>query len=310
MNVRSETCILLPVLNEERTIGGVIDGFREVGFENILVVDGDSTDATRAIARERGARVIIQSGRGKGQAIREAREYIDAPYILMADGDQTYRPEDADAILDPLASGDADHVIGDRFAAMHPDAMTGLNRIGNRLINRAFHLAHTEDYGDILSGYRAFTREGFNRLYLDVDGFGIETEIAVEAAKNDLRTVVVPVHYDPRPDGSETNLSPVSHGAHIIATLYRLAKTNNPVFYFGVLGALATLVGALVGAYVGIEWFTVGRSHDVLALVSASGFLLGVQLLVFGVLADMMLSFHKSQMREIRRNARVGDGEG
>lgn len=63
---RDEVCVLLPTLNEAETIGIVIDGFREVGFDHVLVVDGDSDDETRAIAREHGADVLVQSGEGKG----------------------------------------------------------------------------------------------------------------------------------------------------------------------------------------------------------------------------------------------------
>lgn len=305
MNTPStETCVILPTLDEAVTVGEVIDGFQREGFSNILVIDGGSTDDTQAIAREHGARVIVQTGTGKGQAVREAREYLaDVEYVLMADADSTYRPADAHTMLEPLVEGDADHVIGNRFANMHPDAMSRLNQFGNRLINRAFRTVHKQDLKDILSGYRAFTKEAFDRLYLGVDGFGIETEIAVECVKNDLQTVVVSVHYDPRPDGSETNLSPITHGSHILFTLYRLAKTNNPLFYFGLGGTLSTLAGSGLAAYVGGKWVTTGTSHEVLALIASFGILLGVQLLIFGILSDMLLSYHKAEMREIRRTA-------
>ena len=87
-----DVCVLVPTLEEEATIGEVIDGFHEEGYTTVLVVDGDSEDATREIARERGASVLVQSGSGKGQAVREAMEYVDLPYVLMVDGDGTYDP--------------------------------------------------------------------------------------------------------------------------------------------------------------------------------------------------------------------------
>ena len=139
---RADVCVLLPTLNEAETIGDVVDGFRAEGFENVLVVDGDSNDDTRSVAENHGARVMVQSGRGKGQAVREAIEAIEAPYVLMADGDGTYRPSDAEAMLEPLFEGRADHVIGNRFADMEPGAMTRLNAAGNRLINRLFAVIH------------------------------------------------------------------------------------------------------------------------------------------------------------------------
>ena len=156
---RDNVCVLLPAYNEAATIEPVIEGFRQEGFENVLVIDGGSTDDTYALAEAAGARVVEQSGDGKGQAIREAvRRYIEAPYVLMADADETYRAEEAGRMLEPLLEGRAEHVIGDRFADMKPGAMTRLNRVGNRIINGAFSFIHGHDYADILSGYRAFSR--------------------------------------------------------------------------------------------------------------------------------------------------------
>jgi dolichol-phosphate mannosyltransferase len=216
----------------------------------------------------------------------------------MLDGDGTYRAADADAMLAPLRSGAADHVIGDRFADMRSGAMTVLNRIGNRLINAAFRTIHGDDFGDILSGYRAFTRESFERMHLTADGFGVETEMAVECAKRGVPTTVVPITYLPRPSGSNTNLHPVRDGGIIFLELYRRAKTNNPLFYFGSVGTVSTLVGATIAAYVGVEWVTRRVSHEVLAVVAAFAILVGVQLLMFGVLADLILSLHREQLRE------------
>ncbi|ERH13011.1 MAG: glycosyltransferases involved in cell wall biogenesis, partial [halophilic archaeon J07HB67] len=69
---REEVCVLLPTYQEAETVGRVVTEFREAGFDDVLVIDGGSTDDTRTIAREAGARVAVQSGDGKGQAIREA----------------------------------------------------------------------------------------------------------------------------------------------------------------------------------------------------------------------------------------------
>ncbi|MEZ3164743.1 S-layer glycoprotein N-glycosyltransferase AglJ [Halorubrum sp. RMP-47] len=302
MSDHDDVCVLLPTMNEAETVARVVADFRDVGFENVLVIDGGSTDDTRSIAREAGARVAEQSGRGKGQAVREAvRDHVDARYVLMADADATYDAADATAMLDPLFDGEADHVIGNRFADMRSGAMTRLNRIGNRIINLAFRGIHRESYRDILSGYRAFTRESFLRLHLTADGFGIETEMAVECVKNRIPVAVVPITYRERPGGSATNLHPIRDGGVIFLELYRKAKTNNPLFYFGGAGTAATAAGLAMGAFVLYRYLAFGISHEVVAVGAVGATILGIQLFVFGVLADMIYSLHREQMARYER---------
>jgi dolichol-phosphate mannosyltransferase len=302
MSDYDDVCVLLPAMDEVETVARVVDAFRDAGIEDVLVIDGGSTDGTRAAAREAGARVVEQSGRGKGQAVREAvRDHVDAPYVVMADADATYDAADVDAVLDPLLAGEADHVIGNRFADMRPGAMTRLNRVGNRIINLAFRAIHRERYRDILSGYRAFTRESFLRLHLTADGFGIETEMAVECVKNQVDVAVVPITYRERPGGSATNLHPIRDGGVIFLELYRKAKTNNPLFYFGSVGGVSTAAGAAMTAYVLYEWFAYGVTHEIIAIGAVGSAVLGIQLLIFGVLADMILSLHREQVTRFER---------
>ena len=302
MSDYDDVCVLLPTMDEVETVARVVDAFRDVGIENVLVIDGGSTDGTRATAREAGARVAEQSGRGKGQAVREAvRDHVDAPYVVMVGADATYDAADVDAMLEPLFAGEAEHVIGNRFADMRPGAMTRLNRIGNRIINSAFRVIHGEGHRDVLSGYRAFTRESFLRLHLTADGFGIETEMAVECVKNDVPVAVGPITYRERPGGSATNLHPVRDGGVIFLELYRKAKTNNPLFYFGSVGAASTAAGALMTAYVLYEWFVFGITHEIISIGAVGAAILGVQLLIFGVLADMILSLQREQVARLER---------
>jgi dolichol-phosphate mannosyltransferase len=298
-----DVCILIPTYNEAATIEAVVGGFRAEGFEHVLVIDGGSEDGTQGVAADAGARVVEQTGSGKGQAVREALGLIDQRYVLMADGDATYRPDEAHRMLEPLASGEAEHVIGNRFANMRSGAMSSLNKTGNRIINKAFTVIHGRNLKDILSGYRAFTTRSARRLSLTADGFGIETEMSVECVKHDVATAVVPITYEPRPDESETNLRPFRDGAVILTTLYQMAKTNNPLFYFGSVGALSTLAGIVIAGYVAVEWFLRSTSHEVLAVVAGIAVLFGVQLLMFGVLSDMMVALNREQTRQIERLA-------
>ena len=299
MNIeRDEVCIFIPTLNEAPTIAELIGEFKERGFRHILVMDGHSTDGTPDIARAAGAVVRTQTGRGKGNAIIEAVAIIDKPYVLMLDGDGTYAPDDAERMLDPLGLG-FDHVIGDRLAGPEGEAFTRLNLLGNQILNLMFKLAHGRDLHDILSGYRAFTLPSIRQMTLKESGFEIETEMAVEAVRHGQRITVVPVRYLARP-GTATKLNPLQDGARIFSTIYRLAKMNNPIFYFGIIGLFISLAGSAIGVYVVLEWFR-NIEHLPLTILTVLLITIGFQIFMFGVISDMLLGFHRETTRQIEQ---------
>ena len=215
---RTKVCVLIPALNEKRTIGDVIKGIQSQGYHNILVVDGHSTDGTTDIAESLGAKVYIQKAKGKGAAMQEAFALIKEPYILMLDADGTNPPEFADAMVEPLTSGRADHVIGNRLESYEKGALTKLNHFGNIVMNRLFKWAHGVFMTDILSGYRAFTKESVEKMHLTESGFGIETEISSEVVHHNLRFEVVPTYYKKR-TGAPTKLKPISDGWKILVAI-------------------------------------------------------------------------------------------
>ncbi|MDD1676186.1 MAG: S-layer glycoprotein N-glycosyltransferase AglJ [Methanomicrobiales archaeon] len=294
---KEEVCVFIPALNEAPTVGELITNFRNHGFTTIFVMDGNSIDNTAEIAKTAGAVVQVQSGKGKGNAIREALTTIQSPYVLMVDGDGTYTPDDAEKMLDPLSRG-YDHVIGDRLCSPDPGSFSRLNLLGNQLINLLFKMAHGKDLHDILSGYRAFSRESFTQMRLYESGFGIETEMSVEAVRNNQRIAVVPVHYRKR-TGTHTKLSPLNDGLKIATTIYRLAKVNNPIFFFGLMGALMAILGSLVGVYVILEWLQ-GIDHIPLTILTVLLIMVGFEIFMFGVISDLILGFHREVIREIQ----------
>lgn len=301
---RDDVCVLIPTLNEAGSIRDVIEGFRSMGFQDILVIDGHSTDGTPDLAREAGARVIVQSGSGKGQALLEAFGLIDKEYIVLIDGDGTYLPSEVDRLLDPLMRGRADHVIGNRFSNLRGGSLKRLNLVGNWLINLLFGIIYGVRLRDILSGYRAFTRSGISSLDLSVTGFEIESEITIESLKKGLRIVEVPITYLPRAEGTRTKLSPLRDGPKIMLTIYRLAKTQNPLFYFGLMGAIFGLMGFLLGLYVVRDWLTGRVEHIPLTILTAILIIVGFQLFLMGIQGDMMATMHREVMRELYRKKR------
>jgi dolichol-phosphate mannosyltransferase len=294
---KEEVCILIPTLNEGLTIGPIVREFKALGYNHILVIDGKSTDTTVKNAREAGANVRTQSGTGKGNAIIEAFEVIEQPYILMLDGDGTYSAKDAEKMLTPLFLG-FDQVIGDRLINAEEGSFSRLNLFGNHMLNLLFKIAHSRDLHDILSGYRAFTKMATQQMHLKERGFEIETEISVESVRNGQRVMVVPIKYSRRP-GTATKLSPFHDGIKIVSTIYRLARVNNPMFYFGLMGLFTTLLGLLTGVFVLLEWFK-HIEHIPLTILTVLLIVVGIEIFMFGMISDMLLVFHREIIREIQ----------
>lgn len=301
---KGQVCILIPTLNEAPTIGTLIRDFKKMGFHTILVFDGHSSDKTVQIAEEAGARVMVQRGKGKGTAIIEAFSLIDQPFVLMIDGDGTYLPEDAEAMLNPLDAG-ADQVIGDRLTEENRAAFSNLNYTGNQILNRLFKIAHGKYLNDILSGYRAFTIESIRHLQLHETGFGIETEISAEAVRNRHTIHIVPIRYKKR-SGTPTKLNPFHDGLKITSTIYRLAKKSNPLFYFGLIGMIIFCSGIITGGYVIYEWLH-QIDHIPLTILTVLLILSGFQIFMFGILSDMSLALHREVMREIQSFREIKD---
>lgn len=292
---KEDVCILIPTLNEGKTIGGIVSEFRSMGFSNILVIDGHSKDGTAKIAEKAGAKVVLQSGKGKGQAITQAFQVINNKYVVMIDGDGTYLPEEVYKLLEPVTSGLADHVIGGRTANFKKGAFTRLNLFGNFILNKIFGFAYGVWLEDILSGYRAFRYDAIKQIELNRTGFEVETEITVECVKKNLKIVEVPITYLSRVSGAETKLKPIRDGFRIASTIFLLARMHNPLFYFGMMGGFLTISGIAIGIYVVDEWFK-NIDHIPLTILATLLIVTGIQVFILMVVSDLMVSIHRENM--------------
>jgi len=290
-----DVCILIPTLNEEETIGEVISSFKRQGFDNILIIDGDSTDSTREIAKRAGARVVIQQGKGKGAAVRQAFELIDSDIIVMIDGDGTYLPTEVQRLIEPIERGEAEHVIGNRFA--YGGAFAVLHRLGNWFLNKIFSIGYGLELQDILSGYRAFTKEAVKKMTLRKEGFEIEAEMTVESVKRGIKLKEVPISYRKRRGKSKLNF--FRDGMRITYTLYVLARTHNPAFYFGIIGSTFILIGVITGIYVVYEWFN-GITRVPLTVFTSLMIISGVQFLIFGLLGDLLVTLQREMLEALK----------
>jgi|SRR5271157_376243 len=298
--MKDNVSILIPTLNEGKTIADLVARFKKLGYEDILVIDGNSADDTVSKARAAGARVVIQNGKGKGTAIQQAFNLIDRDITVMIDGDGTYLPEEVEKLIEPIASGTADHVMGNRFANYEKGAFTRLNLLGNKILNSIFNLDFRVRLEDILTGYRAFDKKAIRIMDLNQSGFGIEAELTVESIKKELRIIEVPITYRARAVGAPTKLNPLEDGFKIGYTIYKLGKTYNPMLYLSLIGAFFVLAGLIVGIYVTYDWFH-GINHLPLTILTAVLTITGVQIFIFGYLSDMIVQTQREMLRELRK---------
>ena len=259
MSDRGTIAVLIPCLDEGLTIATVVDDFRrELPDAAVWVIDNGSTDGTADIAAARGARVLHESRRGKGFAVRAAFRRIDADAYVMVDGDDTYPAGAVHALLEPVLAGRADMAVGSRTMAGSSSDFRRLNRFANAFYPFVIRLLVHVRLTDVLSGFRAMTREFVEGVPIAAQGFEIEVELTVKAAERHFRIVEVPVDLRARPDGSFSKVSNVGDGSRVLWTIVLLFRDYRPMAFFGGLGLLLMLVGLIPGVVVVAEFLETG----------------------------------------------------
>lgn len=228
MSSRKKITILIPCYNEVAGVGAVIDGFKAVAsnqsqyeFE-IVAVDNNSKDNTAEVATQHGARVHFEARKGKGNAMRSAFAQIssDTDFVVMLDGDHTYRPNEVLRLIEPLEAGFCTVVLGSRLTGkMQPDAMSLFNYFGNRIFTTLARVFYGVKATDVLTGYYAWNVAAVRKMipHLTSEGFTIEIEMIAKMAKLGEAIYSVPISYDAR--AGESNLRPIVDGIKILKVL-------------------------------------------------------------------------------------------
>jgi glycosyltransferase involved in cell wall biosynthesis len=217
---RFSVTVIIPALNEEESIGQVLVAIPAGVTEEIIVVDGGSSDGTAAIAQAGGARVVHEPRGGYGRACAAGAAAARGDILLFLDADGADDPGQIPDLLAPILSGRADMVLGSRLAGeIAPGAMPWHQRFGNRLaawlIRHLYGLPLTD-----LSPFRAVNRELLLGLGMEEMTYGWPTEMIVKAARQRRRIVETPVRYRPRL-GGRSKISGTVRGT-VLATTYIL----------------------------------------------------------------------------------------
>ena len=225
--------LLVPCYNEEKGIGKVIDGIpleklNHYGYKiEVLVIDNNSTDNTVKIAKKKGARVICEKEQGKGNAIRTGFRSIpkEVDYVVMVDGDDTYKTAEILRLIEPLESNFSDVIVGSRLEGkMNGHAMSFSHRFVNWLFTFITRrLYNNANVTDTCTGYFAWKRSVIVNLngYIESKGFAIESEMISKLSRLGHKIYSVPITYDPRAGETKSNLKPFKDAIKIINMLIK-----------------------------------------------------------------------------------------
>jgi glycosyltransferase involved in cell wall biosynthesis len=196
--------VVMPCLNEEEAIGPCIEKiqrtFAEAGIDGeIVVCDNGSTDASVAIAERMGARVVHQPLRGYGNAYLKGFASARGHYLVMGDADDTYDFTMIPTFLGALTDDGHQFVTGSRYLGGGDAHITALHRyFGNPALTRILNLLFASRYTDVYCGFRAFSREAYDRIRPVSPGMEFNLELAINAGLAGLRVKEIPIVLAPR----------------------------------------------------------------------------------------------------------------
>ena len=292
--------VLLPCYNEEAAIAATVAGFRAaLPGATIYVYDNNSRDRTREIAAEAGAIVRIESQQGKGHVVRRMFADIDADVYVMADGDLTYDPRAAPAMVDLLVADQLDMVVGARRHE-EKDAYRGGHVLGNKVFTGLLAGLFGRSFSDIFSGYRVFSRRFVKSFPVLSSGFEIETEISVHALELRMPVGEIETAYAARPEGSESKLSTWSDGWRILKTIVTLYRIERPVLFYGSIGALLVALAIVLAVPLAITYVNTGLVPRFPTAILVTGIIIVAVLCFF---AGLILDTVTRGRREVRRLA-------
>ena len=218
---------IVPALNEEETVGRVIDEIREFdpGFE-IVVVDDGSVDRTAGVAVDRGAHVLrLPFNLGIGGAVQTGYRFaFERGYdiAVQVDGDGQHDPQQLPKILGPVLAGEADLCVGSRFTGEGPYRSSFARRVGIKIFARVVSAIVRQKVTDTTSGFRAVNRRGIALFAADYPHDYPEVEATVMCVKHKLRLKEVPVEMRERGGGSSS--------ITVVRSVYYMTKVLLAIF--------------------------------------------------------------------------------
>lgn len=218
-SVIMKVSIIIPTLNEEQSIGKVIDEIPDTFEKEVIVVDSNSTDRTAEIARKKGAKVVNEPRLGYGRAYKTGFQHATGDIIVTLDGDLTYPACKIPQLVSILENENLDFITCDRLSNLNKNAMSFKHRVGNFILSATIRLLFGIKIKDSQSGMWVFRKNILDNLTLKSDKMSFSEEIKLEAWKKNYRVKEIPINYRERV--GEKKLLSWSDGIHNLIYLFK-----------------------------------------------------------------------------------------
>ena len=301
--------IQIPCFNEAETLPATLADLprRVSGFDEVLwlVIDDGSSDKTAEVAKAHGADAVVKLTQNKGLAVAfqvglDAALQLGADIIVNTDADNQYSAENIPDLVKPITQGHADLVVGTRDIANHEEFSTlkkYLQKIGSWVVRQA----SATEVSDVTSGFRAYSKEAALQVNV-VSQFTYTLETLIQAGRSDLAVVDIPINVNPTTRPSRLFRSKRQYVRRSAATITRVYAMHQPLRVFNIPAAVFAVAGLILFGRFG--WFYVtagGEGHIQSLIVGAVCLLVAMQMLMLGLLADLLRSNRVISERVLRR---------
>lgn len=223
---KKKVSIVAVCLNEAKSILRILDNIQKDLVDEILVIDGHSTDGTLELVKNAGYNIILQEGKGRGNAFKTGFKNVSGDLVVMLSTDGNERPGDIKKLIDKANKG-YDMVIATRFGLGKSEDVTIIRNMGNYFFTKLCNIVSGLNVTDSMNGFRILTKEAIEKMNLQSNKFDIEAEITVKAGKLKLKVTEIPTIEDERYH-SDSRLHTFKDGGIILKRIIKEALHKPP----------------------------------------------------------------------------------